>query len=201
MRDEVVTLFVAGHETTAVAMSWILYLLAQHPEVAKKIRDEAEQVAGERPLRSEDVHQLKYTRWVVDEGLRLYPPAWVIGRKPLEDIELDGFLIPKGANILMVTYVIHRDPEYWDEPDQFIPERFSPENESGREKYCYFPFGGGPRLCIGYQFALYEMQILLATLARKYSFALAPGFQPVMDPLITLRPKGGMKMIIQPVSA
>lgn len=200
LRDEVMTIFIAGHETTAIALSWLWYLLSQNPEAEEKLKAELKTVLNGKTPSFEDLPKLKYTKQVVEETLRLYPPAWIVGRRPIENNEIDGFLLPKGINVLMVTYLIHRHPYYWESPDKFDPERFSPERAASIHKYSYFPFGGGPRLCIGNNFAMMEAQLVVATILQHFHFTLAQKSAPQLEPLITLRPLGGIKMKIEKVS-
>lgn len=189
LRDEVMTIFIAGHETTANALTWALYLLAQNPEIEKKLQEEIDTVLQGRPVSFEDLRQLQYTRQVIDETMRIYPPAWIIGRKNVEDDEIGGYHIPAGTNCLIPTICIHRSPKYWENPMVFNPERFSPDRVKEQKKYTYFPFGGGPRLCIGNNFALMEMQVVLASIMQRYSMQLKDTTPIELDPLITLRPK------------
>ncbi|PCJ88191.1 MAG: cytochrome P450 [Flavobacteriales bacterium] len=197
LRDEAMTIFIAGHETTAIALFWIWYLLAKHPEVEKKLHEELSAVLGDQQPSYEHIPRLKYTRQVIDESMRLYPPAWMVGRRPIKDDVIGGYQVPKGINVLMCTFDIHRHPDYWENPEEFNPERFSEENVKKIKKYAYFPFGGGPRLCIGNNFALMEAQIIVATLAQKFKLKLASEKHPEMEPLITLRPKGEIEMVIE----
>jgi cytochrome P450 len=195
LRDEVMTIFVAGNETTANAMAWTLYLLSQNPEAEEKmIREIDEKLNNGVELAYENVLQFQYVRMVIDESLRLFPPAWVVGRRNMEDDEIGGYRIAKGTNVLMPIMYFHRSEKYWDEPLKFMPERFSPEKKNNIDRYVYFPFGGGPRLCIGNNFALLEMQIILIQLYRRYKFRLKENFVVEPEPLITLRPKYGMVM-------
>ncbi len=206
LRDECVTLFSAGHETTAVSMAWTLYLLAQHPDILAKVRAEAEQHLGDgatsrtagdaafRPPTPEAFRALTYTQQVIQESMRLYPPAWAMSRMALTDDQLGPHHIPAGNTVLMSPYLLHHDPRNWDQPDVFDPDRFAPGRSDGphgkeRHAYAYLPFGGGPRLCIGNQFALMEMQIMLGLFARSFSVETLPGQQVMPQPLITLRPK------------
>jgi cytochrome P450 len=193
--DEVVTLFIAGHETTANALSWTLYLLALHPEIEAKLVDELRAVLGEYPPTVGDLGKLQYTDQVIKEAMRLYPPAWVITRQAIEDVIIGGYEIPAGSIVLMSPYVMHRHPRYWDEPEKFMPERFVPDWEDRIPKYAYFPFGGGPRICVGNQFALMEANLVLATLIQRCSLTL--GQQVETEPLVTLRPKHGIPMTIK----
>lgn len=195
LRDEVITIFVAGHETTALTMSWIWALLAQHPAAYDRLQTELRQVLGGRDCQAEDIPQLTYTRHVIDEALRLYPPAWVVGRRPFEDDHLGEYRVEKGSNVLMFTYGVHRHEKFWERPDDFWPERWETERVKNMPKFAYFPFGGGPRICIGNNFALMEMTILLATLAQRFRLKSVSGKMPEMAPLITLRPVGDVEMV------
>lgn len=198
LRDEVATIFMAGHETTANALSWTLYLLASHPESVHKLRQEVTEVLGHEGLPTyENIRDLKYTMQVIQESMRLYPPVYVIGRKTIEEDEIGGYRIPAGVTIMISAYAIHRNPEYWDKPDVFDPDNFLPERIKDRPSYAYFPFGGGPRLCIGNNFAMMEMQIILALLIRQYDFALPfRQLKVYPEPTVTLRPKDGLKLRI-----
>jgi len=190
--DESVILFVAGHETTANAMAWIYYLLSQNPQVVEKLRQEyRENLEGEMPS-FEDLKNLTYTKKVINEGMRLYPPAWITDRVALEDDEVNGIKIPKGTMIMNFIYGAHRDPKYWTEPNKFMPERFDEENMKQMHNFNYFPFGGGPRLCIGNNFAMMEMQLILAYMIPRYDFSLVPNQEIIAQPLVTLRPKNGI---------
>lgn len=191
LRDECMTIFLAGHETTALALSWLWYLLYLNPEQATKLQEEVDTVLQGKTPTLADLPKLEYIRLVVDETLRMYPPAWIIGRRNIEDDEIGGFSIPAGYNILMPVFAIHRDPKIWEEPDSFKPERFKKENMQDKHRYAYFPFGGGPRFCIGNNFAIMEMQIVVAMLVQKFQFSIDDSFDNTPDPLITLRPKGG----------
>jgi len=199
LRDEVTTIFMAGHETTANALSWALYLLAQHPEIAQRIRQESQKVfATEGTSSFEKAKELRYTLQVVQEVLRLYPPAWIVGRRSLSEDSLGPYAFPADSYFLISTYSLHRHPDYWPEPEAFNPDRFSDENSKGRPTYAYLPFGGGPRLCIGNNFALLEMQLVLAILLRDFEVSLlAPDQMVVPDPMVTLRPRGGVKLKIK----
>jgi cytochrome P450 len=225
IRDEALTLFLAGHETTSNALTFTWYLLSQNPDKAEKLHDELDRVlaqggnptgregvtgmSGEsereaqspkssRSLTIDDVPNLKYTEAVLAESMRLFPPAWAIGRLALEDHEFGGYTVPKGSLILVSPYIAHRDSRYWDDADQFIPERWEAQSvkEAG-QKNIYFPFGGGIRRCIGEGFAWTEGILLLATLARKWKLSLVPEQKIGLMPLITLRPKYGMRMRVE----
>jgi cytochrome P450 len=197
-RDEAVTLFAAGHETTSNAMSWTWYLLSQHPEIEMRLQNEVDTVLGERKATFQDLPQLRYTSMIVKESLRLYPPAWVLNaRETVDNIEIDGYTIPKGGSIFLAPYAVHRNPVYFADPLRFDPERFSPENEKRIPRYAYFPFGGGPHVCIGNSFALMEAQLILATMAQRVSLSLLPDQAVEIDPLVTMGPKHGLRMRVQ----
>jgi cytochrome P450 len=197
LRDEVMTIFVAGHETTANALSWTLYLLALNPGELKKCRDELHAVLANRKPSFDDLQKLKYLTMVIDESLRIYPPAWIIGRKTIKPDKIGNYKIAAGHNLLISPYALHRDKRLWPEPEKFNPSRFEPEEIKKRPKFSYLPFGGGPRLCIGNNFAMMEMQIVLASILQRFDFELARNKKVEPDPLITLRPKGGMWMRIK----
>ncbi len=196
IQDEVITIFLAGHETTAVALTWLMHCLDENPEVVEKLLEEEKRVLNGRTPQLEDLRSLEYTRMVIDETLRLYPPAWIIGRHALDDDQLGNYRIPKNTNCLIPVYYIHRDPKQWDEPNKFNPERFSKENSKGRHKFVYFPFGGGPRLCIGNNFALMEMQVIVPMVVRALQLSKSKDFQFKKEPLITMRPAPHMKMAV-----
>lgn len=198
LRDQIVTIFLAGYETVANALTWTWYLLSQNPEAERKLHEEVGRTLGTRAPRSDDVTQLPYTEAAFAESLRLYPPAWAMGRQALEDFSLGEYFLPRGTTVLMSQYVMHRDPEYFPEPLAFRPERFLPESRGAQPKLTYFPFGFGARRCIGESFALLEGVLLLATLAQKWKLRLVPGHPVEVNPLITLRPKYGMRMTIEP---
>ena len=199
LRDEVMTVFLAGHETTANALTWAWYLLAQNPEAEARLHAELDEVlAGGRLPGPDDVPALRYTEMVVAETMRLYPPAWALGRLALEDHEVGGYTIPRGSLVLVSQYVIHRDPRFWPDPERFDPERFAPEAKAARPQFAYFPFGGGPRRCIGEGFAWTEAVLILATLARRWRARLVAGRAPEVLPRITLRPgPGGVPVKIE----
>jgi cytochrome P450 len=198
LRDEMVTLMLAGHETTAMHLGWTLYLLTQHPEVEARLRRELDTVLEGRPPRLEDLPQLEYVRMVRDEAMRLYPPVWLTERKPLKDDVLCGYHIPAGISIAITQYVTHRHPDFWDNPEAFDPERFNVENSKGRHDYAYFPFSGGGRQCLGKNLALLESQLILVMLLQRYRFELKPGWQVIKEPEISMRLKGGLWMHLKP---
>ncbi|PJZ50372.1 cytochrome P450 [Leptospira saintgironsiae] len=192
VRDEAITLLLAGHETTANALSWGFYLLSKHPEICEKVREEANRVLGDKTPTLEDVQKLTYTRKVLDEVLRLYPPAWVIERTAMGPDHIGGYDVETGTNISICIFNIHRNPDFWENPDKFDPDRFDEERSADRPKYAYLPFGGGPRICIGNIFALTEATLILAMLVKNYKFQTDPNHPVVMEPLVTLRPKYGI---------
>lgn len=194
LRDEVMTLLIAGHETTAVAMSWALYLLAQQPQVKSRLQDEVEQALAGRMVRVEDLPRLPYTRMVIDEVLRLYPPAYAMARWCNGADVIGGYDMPANTALTISPYITHRLPEFWDNPDQFDPERFTPERVAERPRYAYLPFGGGPRQCIGNSFALTEAAVILASVVQRFDWKVATSSPVEMEPMITLRPKGGVPM-------
>ena len=198
LRDEVMTMFLAGHETTANALSWTLALLSSHPWVEARLRDELAGVLGGRAPTLDDLPKLRLGRMVLKESMRLYPPAWMIGRAPVQDELVAGFRLPKDSLVFVSPYVTHRHPAFWDNPEGFDPERFTPEREAARPKFAYFPFGGGPRQCIGSGFAQMEAELLLATLLSRCRFALVPGHPVEPEPLVTLRPRHGLLMTVRP---
>lgn len=196
LRDELMTIFLAGHETTANALTWTWYLLSQNPEVETKLHAEIDEVLSGRLPSFEDVARLKYTEMVLAESMRLYPPAWALGRMALNDFEIGGYVVPKKSLVLMSQYVMHHDPRYFTEPSRFDPERWSPEARESRPQFSYFPFGGGPRRCIGEGFAWMEGILLIAALARQWQMRLEPNHPVELKPVITLRPKHGMRMVV-----
>ena len=198
LRDECVTLFAAGHETTAVSMAWTVHLLTQYPDVLARLQTEVKTVLGDAPIPSPDAFRaLTYTMQVVQESLRLYPPAWIMSRLALADDHIGPYTIPAGATALVCPYLLHRDPANWPNPDQFDPDRFAPGGPKDQlHSYAYLPFGGGPRLCIGNQFALMEMQILLAMLVRDFDLKAITGQRIQPKPLITLRPNKSILAVL-----
>jgi cytochrome P450 len=194
VRDEAMTIFLAGHETTAVALTWTWYLLAQNSRVEARLHEELAHELGGRSPTVADLPRLPYTERVLAEVIRLYPPAWVIGRRARVDVNLDGYRIPAGSIVILSPFVTHRDARWYPEPLRFDPDRFTPEARARRPRYAYYPFGGGPRVCIGEGFAWMEARLLLATLAQRVRLVLAPGSEVALQPRVTLRPRGGLSM-------
>jgi len=193
LRDEVMTLFLAGHETTALALSWSWYLLASHPEAEKKFHAELDEVLGGRTPTVADMASLKYTEMIAKEAMRLYPPAYAVGREAIEETEIGGFRVPKGTQLFAFQWVTHRDARFFEDPAAFKPERWTSEKSEQLPKYAYFPFGGGPRQCIGNYFAMMEIVLLLATIGQRFRFALTDERVEVL-PVLSLRPKSGIKV-------
>ena len=198
LRDEVLTIFVAGHETTSNALSWTFYLLSRHPEVLERCRAEVREVLGGRRPEADDLRSLEYLDRVVKESLRLYPPAWFFERNVCQDDVIGGKRIEKGAIIGVAPWVTHRLEHLWPDPTRFDPDRFLPEASKGRPRFAYFPFGGGQRLCIGKAFATMESVLIAARILQRYDLRLVPGFPVEPDPLVTLRPKHGLQMVPVP---
>jgi cytochrome P450 len=194
LRDEVLTFLLAGHETTAVSLSWTWYLLSQHPEVQERLRQELSQVLAGRTPRLEDLPRLPYTEKVVKESMRLFPPAWSLARTVAKEIELAGYRLPVGSNVVMSPWILHRDPRFFEQPEQFNPDRWTADAAQHLPRFAYFPFGGGPRLCIGASFAMMEANLLLAAIAQRFQLRLVRGHPVAALPSITLRPRHGMRM-------
>lgn len=199
VRDEVVIIFLAGHETTAVAMTFVWYLLSQHPRAEAKLHAELDSVLGGRAPSHADLAKLPYTRMVIEEAMRLYPPApGLSAREAQANDEICGHRVKKGQMALIFPWVLHRHEKLWDDPLVFDPERFAPERAADRPRFAYLPFGGGPRICIGAQMAMMEATVILATLAQKFRLRLAPAQDIELQARITLRPKDGIKMVLEP---
>ena len=193
LRDEVMTMLLAGHETTSLALSWTYYLLSKHPDSEQRIAEEIDRVIGHQRPAFAHVDQLIHTRRVLDESLRLYPPAWGFSRLALGDDEIGGYRVPKGSIVFLIPFVIHRQPKLWPDPGRFDPDRFASDRESARPRFSYIPFGGGPRGCIGNQFAMLEAQLIVAAIAQRYRIELVPDQNIRAEPLITLRPSPGIR--------
>jgi cytochrome P450 len=194
LRDEVATIVLAGHETTAQALTWTFMLLSRHVDVQRRVVAEIRQVCGDAPPQFEHLRALDYTGRVLDEALRLYPPAWAIERQARVDVELGGYTIPAKTMVGIAPWTLHRHPEHWPNPEGFDPDRFLPEAVAARPRYVYLPFGGGPRQCIGVNFALYEAKLVLATVLQRVSLELVPGQDLSCDAAVTLRPANGLKV-------
>ncbi|MGD9723801.1 MAG: cytochrome P450 [Pirellulales bacterium] len=197
LKDEALTLLTAGHETTGAALSWSWYLLAQHPDVQQAFH---EQVAGHLQGRlptAEDLASLPLATAIFEESMRLYPPAWGMPRETIEPDVICGYPVPAKATFILSQMIIHRHPDFWERPDEFDPTRFLPPHNTGRPKFAFFPFGGGPRICIGNQFAMIEGPLALAALAQRFHFSLVPNQDIVPDPTFTLRPKHGVQMVVR----
>lgn len=197
LRDEVMTIMLAGHETTAIALSWAFYLLARHPHVRQKLEAELADVLDGRTPTMADLPHLTYTGMVIDEVLRLYPPAYAVARWCNAPDVIGGYHVPANSTIALSPYITHRHPDFWPDPETFDPERFTPERKAERPRYAYLPFGGGPRQCIGNNFASMEAILILATIAQRYRLHLQPGQKVGLQPLVTLRPLGGLPMHLE----
>ena len=194
VRDEAITLFLAGHETTSNALTWTWYLLSQHADAEAALHTELDAVLGRRAPTVADVPSLPVTRAVLSEAMRLYPPAWAMGRRALEDHALDRYVLPKGSVIVVSPWLLHRDARWWTEPDTFRLDRWTDDATSTRPRHAFLPFGGGPRMCIGEGFARMEGELLIATIARRWRFELDAAQEIALQPVVTLRPKHGMRM-------
>lgn len=199
LRDELVTLLLAGHETTASTIGWALHLIDQHPAVGRRLHAEAVDVLGCRRPAYEDLARLTYTAQVIQEVTRLHPPVWILTRQTKAEDEVGGYYVPAGADVLICPYTLHRHPEYWDRPAHFDPDRFDPAATMSRPRYAHIPFGAGPRFCVGSHLGLMEATFVLAMLARELRLATVPGHQVVGEPMLSLRIKGGLPMTVRGV--
>lgn len=197
LRDEMMTLLIAGHETVASALTWTWHLLAGTPDADSALSDEVRDVLGSRLPTAADLPRLVYTRAVFEEAMRLYPPAWVITRRARAADEISGYTVPRGALVVLSPYITQRHPDFWEHPERFEPERFLPAADDSRHRYAYFPFGGGPHLCIGNHFALVEATLMIATIARRYRLEAVRDHRVEVDPGVTLQPKGGLPMLVR----
>lgn len=199
LRDEVMTIFLAGHETTAAALAWTFYLISQNEEVYKKLKKEINDVVGTGEITFQHMQQLKYSKACLNESMRLFPPVWAIGRRALEDNMVGDYLIKKDTDILISPYIVHRDPQYWSNPDIFNPDRWETDEVKDMDKFAYFPFAAGPRMCIGNNFALLESDIIIAKVIQNFDFKFAGKAAPIVKPTLTLRVKDGMPMKVKSV--
>jgi len=200
VRDEALTLFLAGHETTALALTYALHLLARDPERQARLADELRAVLGQRSPGLADLEQLRFTEMVILETMRLYPPAWAMGRQAITDVEIGGYRLPKGAEFVVSPWVVHRDPRWFDDPQDFRPERWEGDLAQRLPRFAYFPFGGGPRVCIGNRFAMMEAKLVLAGALQRFRFAPAgpEGADLTLAPSVTLRPRGPVSLRLEP---
>lgn len=196
LRDELVTLLLAGHETTASTLSWSLYLIDAHPEVRARLHAEAAEVLGDRAPGADDLYRLRYTTMVIEEVMRLYPPVWILPRAAQQEDEIGGYHVPAGADVLVCPFTMHRHPAFWPDPLTFDPERFDPAVSAARPRYAYLPFGGGPRFCVGNHLGMMEAVLVLATLMRDLELRLVPGYQVTPEPMMSLRIRGGLPMTV-----
>lgn len=200
MRDELVTLLLAGHETTASTLGWTFSLVDRHPQVADRLREEANRVLGDQPPVYEDLHRLTYTTMVVQEAMRLYPPVWILTRSAQGPDEVGGYHVPAGADVLICPYTLHRHPALWEDPDRFDPDRFDPDRPVQRPRYAYIPFGAGPRFCVGSNLGTMEAVFVTALIARELRLASVPGRRAVPEPMLSLRIRGGLPMTVHPAA-
>ncbi|MFC4057172.1 cytochrome P450 [Planomonospora corallina] len=200
IREELITLLLAGHETTASTLSWTFHLVGEHPEVRERLHAEAVAVLGDRLPVYEDLHRLKYTAMVLEEVMRLYPPVWALPRRAVADDEVGGYRVPAGADVMISPYTLHRHPRFWDEPDRFVPERFDPDAPAGRPRYAYIPFGAGPRFCVGNHLGMMEAAFVVAMVFRDLRLTAVPGHRAVPEPMLSLRIRGGLPMTVSPVT-
>lgn len=197
LRDEAITILLAGHETTALALSWTCYLLSKHPQVAQHLHEELDEVLRGRPPAVGDLPRLRFTEMVVMEALRLYPPAYALGREAVKDCQIAGYEVPAGTSIFISPWVVHRDRRWFDRPEEFLPERWAGNAAQRLPRFAYFPFGGGPRICIGNRFAMMEAVLLLACIARRFRLVLNDEKSVALFPSITLRPANGLSMTLR----
>jgi cytochrome P450 len=199
VRDEVTTMIAAGHETTANTLSWAWMLLAQHPHVRQQLRAEIDRVLQGRAATFEDLPQLSYANWVIKETMRLYPTVTDVSREATEDCEIGGYQIPKGTTLVMSQWVMHHNGRYFTEPEEFNPDRWANDFEKQLPRGVYFPFGDGPRICIGSSFAMMEAVLLLVTIAQQFDLSLVAEHEIELQPSFTLRPKGGIQVMLEPI--
>jgi cytochrome P450 len=202
LRDEIVTIFIAGHETSALTLTWAWYLLAQHPDIEARLHTEIDSLLRDasgnvRLPTADDLPRLEYARRIIAEAMRLYPPIWAVGRRALADVQIGGYTLPAGALVLIPQYVVHHDARWWPDPERFDPERWQPEVADTRPKFSFFPFGGGTRICLGEQFAWMETTLVLAVLASRWRLRRANDHPVSIRPAVTLRPNGPVMMRVE----
>jgi cytochrome P450 len=198
LRDQIVTMLLAGHETTASTLSWAWYLLSRHPEAAERLRVEAVEVLGDRTPEFADLARLPYTGMVIQETMRLYPPVWALPRRAVTADEIGGYPVPAGADVMISPYTLHRHPRFWDEPDRFRPERFAADAPPVAHRYAYVPFGAGPRICVGSHLGMLEATLVAAMVARRFRFEYAGTADPVPEAMLSLRIRGGLPVRVMP---
>jgi cytochrome P450 len=198
LRDELITILLAGHETTASTLSWTWYQMHEHPEVARRVHAEAVDVLGDRDPVYEDMHRLTYTTMVIQEAMRLYPPVWILPRRALAGDVIDGYPVPAGADVLICPYTLHRHPDFWADPERFDPDRFAADQVKLHHRYAYIPFGAGPRFCVGNNLGMMEAVLVAAMVAREFELSLVPGHTVVAEPMLSLRARGGLPMRVTP---
>lgn len=195
-QDELVTLLLAGHETTASTLGWTFHLVGHLPEIWRRLHDEAVSVLGDRPPVYADLRELTYTTMVVQEAMRLYPPVWILTRVAQQEDDIGGYHVPAGSDVLVCPYTLHRNPEFWDRPEEFRPERFDPERPTDRHRYAYIPFGAGPRFCVGNNLGMMEAVFVVAMIARELRLAGVPAHRVTPEPMLSLRLRGGLPMTV-----
>jgi len=198
LRDELVTLLLAGHETTASTLGWTFYLADKHPEVWQRLHEEAVSALGDRLPTFEDLNNLRYTSMVIEEAMRLYPPVWILTRQSLAEDEVGGYHVPAGVDVLICPYTMHRNPQFWEDPERFDPERFNPDQSKARPRYAYLPFGAGPRFCVGNHLGMMEAALVVAMVCRDLRLVKQPGYRVVAEPMLSLRIRGGLPMTVLP---
>lgn len=196
LRDELLTILLAGHETTASTLSWTWYLIDRHPDVAERMRAEATEVLGDRVPRYEDLPGLQYTTMVIQEAMRLYPPVWALTRRAVRADQIGGYDVPAGADVMICPYTLHRHPDFWPDPHRFDPERFDPASAASAHRYAYIPFGAGPRVCVGSHLGMLEATLVAATVARRLRLTLVPGRTVQAEAMLSLRVRGGLPMLV-----
>ncbi|MFI9307997.1 cytochrome P450 [Streptomyces triculaminicus] len=197
LHDELVTLLLAGHETTASTLGWTFHLLDRHPEARARVREEAVTVLGDRTPRYEDLRRLTYTTAVVQEAMRLYPPVWILPRRAQGADDVDGWEVPPGSDVLICPYTLHRHPDFWDAPERFDPDRFGPDGGGDRPRYAYLPFGAGPRFCVGSNLGMMEAVFVTAAVVRELTLSTPPGHRVIPEPMLSLRVRGGLPMTVR----